>query len=100
MKDGLQLTDPLPQLLVFGAKGLQFVGELPLLLPDEREFLQLTVGLQALGAFLLGRNKIKRANGKPNENKEKIYDLFLYFSPQVEAFKYLSVLQLEASRFL
>lgn len=59
MKDGLQLTDTLPQLLVFGTEGLQLIGKLPLLLPDDCKLPKLMLGLQVLTALLLHReNKI------------------------------------------
>lgn len=68
MKDGLQLANPVPQLLVFGAKGLQLISKLFLLLPDEGELLELMLVLLALVSLLLD-----------NEN-EKIEQMFLKMS--------------------
>ncbi|TNN60155.1 hypothetical protein EYF80_029588 [Liparis tanakae] len=50
VKDRLQLADPLPQLFIFGAKGLQLIAKLSVLLPDEGKRLQLPLIPQTLGA--------------------------------------------------
>jgi len=55
VKDRLQLADPLPQLFIFGAKGLQLIAKLSLLLPDEGKRLQLPLIPQTLVVLLLDR---------------------------------------------
>lgn len=55
MKDCLQFADPVPQLLVFGAKGLQLVNKLSFLLSDQSQLLQLAPGLQVLVVLVLYR---------------------------------------------
>lgn len=53
VKDGLQLSDSVSELFVFGAKRLQLILQLSLLLPGETEMLKLLLQLRAMVRLLL-----------------------------------------------
>lgn len=53
VKDGLQPSDSLSELFVFGAKRLQLVPQLSLLLPGDTELLKLLLLLRAMLRLLL-----------------------------------------------